>query len=83
MGKKKSTAPRQERSETAVVRTKIVDELLLGDMIVEYDHRKPKFFRVTDITTAACSPYKTHVKVDALFTWCYDSALPIQVRQNG
>lgn len=80
---KRKPVEKQDRTVTATTRSKTVDDLLLGDVIVEYEHRKPKFFKVTSIITAACSPHKTHVTVDGVMHWCYDSAMPILARQDG
>lgn len=72
----------QKETTTAAVRSQRVDELLVGMMITEYDHRKPKFHKITDIEPS-CSPFKTHVMVDNQHRWCYDNAEIVKVRVDA
>lgn len=66
--------------ETTKDRRVRVDELLLGDTIVERSGKKLSQYKVTSVLPAACDVNHTHVEVDRSRSWCYDSAQVVTAR---
>lgn len=72
-----------ESPQAPTTRSKPASDLLIGEFIVEYDRRKPKFHKVTAIESRRPWSQQTIVQVDGTSRWVYDLVAPVTVRVDG